>query len=152
VIALSTTKKSGISSILSVVLLIGVVGIINNIILSGLERTSEIGMMKAMGMKEWEIVFIFMTEAFGIGVLGGLAGCILGYIGVGWLVKNGFYFAGFGDMSQYGIPILDRIYGVWNYSAFVYIFVLIVFVSVFSSILPAYWAAHKDPVEAIYHR
>jgi putative ABC transport system permease protein len=152
VIALSTTKKSGISSILSVVLLIGVVGIINNIILSSLERTSEIGMMKAMGMKEWEIVFIFMTEAFGIGVLGGLAGCILGYIGVGWLVKNGFYFAGFGDMSQYGIPILDRIYGVWNYSAFVYIFVLIVFVSLFSSILPAYWAAHKDPVEAIYHR
>jgi putative ABC transport system permease protein len=55
-------------------------------------------------------------------------------------------------MSQYGIPILDRIYGVWNYSAFVYIFVLIVFVSLFSSILPAYWAAHKDPVEAIYHR
>ena len=152
VIALSATKKSGISSILSVVLLIGVVGIINNIILSGLERTSEIGMMKALGMKEWEIVFIFMTEAFGIGILGGLAGSILGYIGVGWLVKNGFYFADFGDMSQYGIPILDRIYGVWNYSAFVYIFVLIVFVSVFSSILPAYWAAHKDPVEAIYHR
>jgi len=152
VIALSATKKSGISSILSVVLLIGVVGIINNIILSGLERTSEIGMMKALGMKEWEIVFIFMTEAFGIGILGGLAGFIFGYIGVGWLVKNGFYFADFGDMSQYGIPILDRIYGVWNYSAFVYIFVLIVFVSVFSSILPAYWAAHKDPVEAIYHR
>jgi len=152
VIALSATKKSGISSILSIVLLIGVVGIINNIILSGLERTSEIGMMKALGMKEWEIIFIFMTEAFGIGILGGLAGSILGYIGVGWLVKNGFYFADFGDMSQYGIPILDRIYGVWNYSAFVYIFVLIVFVSVFSSILPAYWAAHKDPVEAIYHR
>ena len=152
VIALSATKKSGISSILSIVLLIGVVGIINNIILSGLERTSEIGMMKALGMKEWEIVFIFMTEAFGIGILGGLAGSILGYIGVGWLVKNGFYFADFGDMSQYGIPILDRIYGVWNYSAFVYIFVLIVFASVFSSILPAYWAAHKDPVEAIYHR
>lgn len=152
VIALSTTKKSGIGAIMSVVLLIGMVGIVNNIILSGLERTSEIGMMKALGMKEWEIVFVFMIEALGIGVLGGLAGCLLGYIGVSWLVRNGFYIASFGDWSQYGIPIVDRIYGVWNTQAFAYIFMLGVVVAILSSILPAYWAAHKDPVEAIYHR
>jgi putative ABC transport system permease protein len=152
VIALSTTKKSGIGSIMSVVLLIGMVGIINNVILSALERTSEIGMMKAMGMKEWEIVFVFMVEATGIGILGGLAGCILGFLGVNWLVNNGFYLEFFGDWSQYGIPIVDRIYGVWNYPAFGYIFIMGVFVALLSSIIPAYWAAHKDPVEAIYHR
>ena len=152
VIALSATKKSGIGAIMSVVLLIGMVGIINNIILSGLERTSEIGMMKALGMKEWEIVFVFMVEATGIGVLGGLFGCLFGYIGVYWLVNNGFYMGAWGDMSQYGIPILDRIYGVWNYPAFSYIFTLGVVVAVLSSIIPAYWAAHKDPVAAIYHR
>ncbi len=152
VIALSTTKKSGIGSIMSVVLLIGMVGIINNVILSALERTSEIGMMKAMGMKEWEIVFVFMVEATGIGILGGLAGCLLGFLGVYWLVNNGFYLEFFGDWSQYGIPIVDRIYGVWNYPAFGYIFIMGVFVALLSSIIPAYWAAHKDPVEAIYHR
>jgi len=152
VIALSTTKKSGIGSIMSVVLLIGMVGIINNVILSALERTSEIGMMKAMGMKEWEIVFVFMVEATGIGILGGSAGCLLGFLGVRWLVNNGFYLEFFGDWSQYGIPIVDRIYGVWNYPAFGYIFIMGVFVALLSSIIPAYWAAHKDPVEAIYHR
>jgi len=152
VIAMSAAKKSGIGAIMSVVLLIGMVGIINNIILSGLERTSEIGMMKALGMKEWEIVFVFMIEAMGIGVLGSLFGCLFGYIGVYWLVNNGFYTGAWGDMSQYGIPILDRIYGVWNYPAFSYIFILGVVVAVLSSIVPAYWAAHKDPVEAIYHR
>jgi putative ABC transport system permease protein len=93
-----------------------------------------------------------MIEALGIGVLGGLAGCLLGYIGVRWLVRNGFYIASFGDWSQYGIPIVDRIYGVWNTQAFAYIFMLGVVVAILSSILPAYWAAHKDPVEAIYHR
>jgi len=153
VIALAVAKKSGAGAVLSVVLLIGMVDIINNIILSALERTSEIGMMKALGMKEWEIVYVFMVEATGIGVLGGLTGCILGLVGVNWVVKNGISFGFLGeDMSKYGIPILDRLYGVWNGSTFYYIFFLGIFVSILSSIIPAYWAAHKDPVEAIYHR
>ncbi len=153
VIALSAAKKGGIGAVLSVVLLIGMLGIINNVILSALERTEEIGMMKALGMREWEIVFVFMVEATGIGVLGGLAGCLLGYAGVSALVKYGYSIAYIGgDGSDFGIPILDRIYGTWNYPAFSFLFILGVIIAVLSSILPAYWAAHKDPVKAIYHR
>ncbi len=152
IIAYSEIEKQAVAGIMSVVLLIGMVGIINNVILSALERKSEIGMMKALGMREWEIVFVFMVEAAGIGVMGGLAGCLLGFIGVRWLVNSGFYFAFYGDWSQYGIPIVDRIYGVWNIPTFSYIFLLGVTVAILSSIIPAYWAAHKDPVEAIYHR
>jgi len=153
VIALSAAKKGGIGAILSIVLLIGMLGIINNVILSALERTEEIGMMKALGMREWEIVFVFMVEATGIGILGGLAGCLIGYAGVSGLVKYGFsidYIGG--DGSAFGIPILDRIYGAWNYPAFSFLFILGVVIAVLSSILPAYWAAKKDPVKAIYHR
>ena len=156
VIALGASKKNGIAAIMSVVLLIGMVGIVNNVILSSLERTSEIGMMKALGMMDWESVFVFLVEATGIGLLGGVLGCLLGFIGVNWLVNNGLSFTkimGEGlDWSHYGVHILDRIYGVWNYPAFAYIFFLGVIVAMVSSILPSYWAAHKDPVEAIYHR
>ena len=153
VIALSAAKKGGIGAVLLVVLLIGMLGIINNVILSALERTEEIGMMKALGMREWEIVFVFMVEATGIGVLGGLAGCLLGYAGVSALVKYGYSIAYIGgDGSDFGIPILDRIYGTWNYPAFSFLFILGIVIAVLSSILPAYWAAHKDPVKAIYYR
>lgn len=153
VIALSTAKKGGAATILSVVLLIGMVGIINNVILSALERTAEIGMMKALGMREWEIVFVFMVEATGIGILGGLAGCLIGFAGVGLMAKYGFDLSYMGgDMSEFGIPILDKIYGTWNYPAFSFLFILSVVVALLSSIVPAYWAAHKDPVKAIYHR
>ena len=152
VIALSTAKKAGIGVILLVVLLIGVIGIINNVILSALERTEEIGMMKALGMKEMEIVSVFMVEATGIGIVGGLIGCLLGAIGIGWLIKYGFDLSYAGDMTDYGIPILSKIYGVWNFSAFVFLFILGVIVALFSSIVPALWAARKDPVKAIYHR
>jgi putative ABC transport system permease protein len=152
VIALSTAKKAGISVILLVVLLIGIVGIINNIILSALERTEEIGMMKALGMREMEIVSVFMVEATGIGIIGGLIGCLLGAIGVGWLIKYGFDISIIGDASAYGIPILNKLYGTWNFSAFGFLFILGIIVALFSSIAPALWAAHKDPVKAIYHR
>ena len=156
IIAYNKMEKQAIAAIMSMVLLIGMVGIVNNIVLSSLERASEIGMMKALGMKEWEIVFVFMIEATGIGILGGLFGCFLGYIGVSWLVNNGISFVALygemADLAQFGIPIIDEIYGVWNYSTFSYIFFLGIFVAILSSILPAYWAANKDPVEAIYRR
>ncbi len=153
VIALSAAKKGGAATILSVVLLIGMIGIINNVILSALERTGEIGMMKALGMREWEIVFVFMVEATGIGILGGLAGCLIGFAGISYMAKYGFDLSYMGgDMSEFGIPILDKIYGTWNIPAFGFLFILSVMVALLSSIMPAYWAAHKDPVKAIYHR
>jgi len=153
IIAMSTAQDAETAVMLTIILTIGMIGIINNVILSSLERTREIGMMKALGMREWEIVLVFMVEATGIGILGGLAGCLLGAAGVGWMVKYGYdlSFIG-GDMSTYGIPIIDKIYGVWNFSSFVFIFFFGIVVALLSSIGPAYWAAHKDPVKAIYHR
>ncbi len=155
-ITYSRMEKQAVAAIMSIVLLIGMVGIINNIVLSSLERKSEIGMMKALGMKEWEIVFVFMVEATGIGILGGLAGCLLGFIGVHWLVNDGFdltaLYGNLFNWADYGIPIMDKVYGVWNYDTFSYIFFLGIMVAILSSIVPAYWAANKDPVESIYHR
>jgi putative ABC transport system permease protein len=153
VIAMSAAQDAETAVVLTVILMIGMIGIINNVILSALERTREIGMMKALGMREWEIVLVFMIEACGVGIIGGLAGCLLGVAGVGWMVKYGYDLSYIGgDMSLYGIPILDKIYGVWNLSSFVFIFFFGIVIALFSSIAPAYWAAHKDPVKAIYHR
>ncbi|MDP2873539.1 MAG: FtsX-like permease family protein, partial [Bacillota bacterium] len=153
VIAMSAASDAETAVVLTVILTIGMIGIINNVILSALERTREIGMMKALGMREWEIVLVFMIEASGVGIIGGLTGCLLGAAGVGWMVKYGYDLSYIGgDMSLYGIPILDKIYGVWNLSSFVFIFFLGIVLALFSSMAPAYWAAHKDPVKAIYHR
>jgi len=153
VIAWGAAQDAETAIVLSVILMIGMIGIINNVILSALERTREIGMMKTLGMREWEIVLVFMVEASGIGIIGGLTGCLLGAVGVGCMVKYGYDLSYIGgDMSVYGIPVMDKIYGIWDFSSFVFIFVLGVVLALFSSMIPAYWAAHKDPVKAIYHR
>ncbi|MFP4016625.1 MAG: ABC transporter permease [Halanaerobiales bacterium] len=153
VLAMSEVQSVETFTILGIILLIAAVGIINTTILAALERMEELGMMKALGLKESEIVYTFMVEAAGVGIIGGLIGWILGAGGVYYLTNVGIAFSDLvGDEITFGMPIIDKIYGSWNIPAFIFIFVFGVLVAVLSSILPAYWAARKDPIKAIYHR
>lgn len=140
--------------ILVLILGIAAIAIINTVILAALERMEEIGMMKAMGLQNKEIIYTFVLESTGIGILGGLIGALLGVIGVGTLVRFGIDFDAWAgmEMASFGLPVIGKTYGVWNPEAFLKVFVFGVLISFLASILPAYWAADKDPVKAIYHR
>jgi len=153
-VSITQAKQSGNNFILFIVLTIAAIGIINIVILAALERMEEIGMMKAMGLKEREIILSFVLESTGIGVLGGIFGCILGAISVYFFSLYGLDFAAFVDidMSTFGVPLISKIYGTWNPDAFINMFLFAVFGSMLASILPARWAAKKDPVQAIYKR
>jgi len=140
--------------VLAVILTLAAVGIINTVILSALERMEELGMMKALGMHEIEIVYTFMLEAAGIGLIGGIMGIIMGIIGLWVFNLNGIDMAamtGGGDIN-YGFPLTGTIYAGWELDSFIFVFVYGVLISVLASIFPALWAARKDPVKAIYHR
>ncbi len=153
-VKLTKAKQGGNQALMGIILLMAALGIINTVILSALERMEEIGMMKAMGLKVKEIVFTFVLEATGIGIIGGLAGCFIGAIAISLQIKYGIDFTVLFDidMSSFGVPILGEIYGVWDLPAFIFVFAFAVIVSFVSSIFPSYWAARKDPVKAIYHR
>ena len=140
--------------ILAIILSIAAIAIINTVILAALERMKEIGMMKAMGLQNKEVVYTFVLESTGIGILGGIIGMFLGLVGVWGLVKFGVNFDAWMDMemASFGLPVLGRTYGVWNPGAFLKVFAFGVMISLLSSIIPAYWAADKDPVQAINHR
>ncbi|MFP4199166.1 MAG: ABC transporter permease, partial [Halanaerobium sp.] len=140
--------------ILAIILTLAAVGIVNTVILSALERMEELGMMKALGMHDREIVYTFMGEAAGIGIIGGIMGVIMGIIGLVIFNINGIDVAamtGGGEMT-YGFPLSGRVYAGWEISSFIFVFIYGVVISVLASILPALWAARKDPVKAIYHR
>jgi len=66
--------------IAAISLLVGAVGIANNMFTSVLEREKEIGIMKSVGAKNSDIIQIFMIESGMIGFFGGLVGVILGVI------------------------------------------------------------------------
>jgi putative ABC transport system permease protein len=72
-----------------VALAVSAIGMFNTMTIALLERTNEIGTMKAIGASNREIQFLFLTESLAIGFFGGLGGVALGYLGA-FLANLGF--------------------------------------------------------------
>jgi len=76
-----------LGGIAAISLLVGGIGIMNIMLVSVIERTKEIGLRKAVGARNNDILMQFMTESLIIGLVGGLVGVILAY-GLAALIKN----------------------------------------------------------------
>jgi putative ABC transport system permease protein len=68
-----------LSGIAAISLLVGGIGIMNTMYTSVLERTKEIGIMKAVGARNKDVLVLFLIEAGLLGLIGGLVGVALGY-------------------------------------------------------------------------
>ncbi len=78
-----------LGSIAGVSLLVGGLGIMNIMLVAVTERTAEIGLRKAVGARQGDLLFQFLVEAFVLSALGGLVGLSLGYAGTGFLLRYG---------------------------------------------------------------
>ncbi len=76
-----------LGGIAAISLLVGGIGIMNIMLVSVIERTKEIGLRKAVGARNNDILMQFMTESLIIGLIGGLIGVVLAY-GLAGLIKN----------------------------------------------------------------
>ena len=131
----------------AIALLVAAIGIANTMAMSILERTREIGLMKAVGATNRDVLAIFLGEAAGIGFLGGLGGVI-----VGWLAGQAInviaivYLAGQAG-SQGGVPPSVAVYTPVWLPAFALIFST--FIGMLSGLYPALRAATMIPVLAL---
>ena len=78
-----------LASIAGVSLLVGGLGIMNIMLVAVTERTAEIGLRKAMGARQGDLLYQFLVEAFILSALGGLVGLTLGFTGTGFLLRYG---------------------------------------------------------------
>jgi putative ABC transport system permease protein len=80
---------AGMTAVAAVSLLVAALGIANTMLMTVLERTREVGVMKAVGAGDWHIQLIFLVEGALVGVVGGSLGVLLGWIvsmpGDAWL-------------------------------------------------------------------
>lgn len=75
-----STLTTFLTAIAAISLLVGAVGIANTMFTAVLEKTKEIGIMKAIGAKNGDILIIFLFNAAIIGFIGGLLGVMIGYL------------------------------------------------------------------------
>ncbi|MGI6038306.1 MAG: ABC transporter permease, partial [Limnochordia bacterium] len=148
-LAIGESKRGFQLILLLLIALIALVGVVNTVLLASLERTREIGMLKALGMGEGEIIKTFVFESLGIGLLGSLLGCLLAVLVNLYMTHIGVDFTPFFGDLDIGYPVQGRVFGIWNWPLFVTAFSFGVVVSALAGVLPALGAAKKDPIWAL---
>jgi ABC-type antimicrobial peptide transport system permease subunit len=126
-------------------LLVASFGIANTMIMSILERTREIGIMKAIGAEDREIKLIFFVEAAVIGVFGGVVGVLLAWGIDGLANRLAYRFI----LKPQGASFIDFFSLPPYLSIGAILFALLI--SILAALYPASRAARIDPVRALRH-
>ena len=126
-------------------LLVASFGIANTMIMSILERTREIGIMKAIGAEDREIKLIFFVEAAVIGLTGGVVGTLLAWAVDGIANRLAYRFI----LKPQGASFIDFFSLPPYLSLGAILFALLI--SVLAALYPAARAARIDPVRALRH-
>ena len=126
------------SAIAAVSMFVGAVGIITTLYTSVMERTREIGLLKAIGYTGGTILFMFLTESFAIGLLGGLLGLAGGIAGAYVLIEF--------------LPLAENAISITPYfgpADLAQVFLLACALSVMAGIYPAWRASILSPITAL---
>lgn len=129
-----------------IVLAITATVIVNTLIMSVFERTREIGILSAIGMKGTRIMSMFFFESSFLAIGGIIAGLIIGGLMVYYASTVGFYF---GDVGSTGLMIGERIYAYMRFNDAVTLTILAFVVALLAALYPAIMAARLEPVEAM---
>lgn len=121
------------TAIAAISLVVGGVGIMNSMLVGVTERTREIGVRKALGATDGQILLQFLIEALIICFVGGLIGLLVAY-GLAYFLASVFSF-----QPVLSWPIVASGFG------------LALLVGVIFGMFPALKAARKDPIEALRH-
>ncbi len=131
----------------AIALLVAAIGIANTMAMAILERTREIGLMKAVGATNRDVLGIFLGEAAGIGFIGGLGGTVIGWLaGQGLNVVAIIYLAN-QSAQQGGMPPSVAVYTPLWLPIFALLFSTTI--GLLSGLYPALRAATMIPVLAL---
>ncbi|MBK8617158.1 MAG: ABC transporter permease [Anaerolineales bacterium] len=122
--------------------------IVNTLLMSVFERTREIGILSAIGMKGRQIIALFLAEATLLALSGITFGSLIGWALSAYFSKVGVYFGDLG-MSQ-DMLLNDRIYTELTLDSAVNLIVTAFIITIIASLYPARMASRMEPVEALH--
>lgn len=150
--ALMESKRSIISIMIFLVFVIAAVGISNTMLIAVFERIREIGMMRAMGMKDSGIRITFLFEAAGIGLFGSIFGLILGSLVNAYTYFIGMDFSGLLGRMEFGYRMVNVFRSTWNPDTTVLAFLLGPIIAIFISFLPSSKALKMEVTECLRYK
>ena len=150
-LASAINTKSGVMNIFSIIIIaIAGVGILNLLLMAVYERTREIGVLGALGLKPLQISLLFLLEGIMIGLVGIAVGIVFGLAINGYLMKVGLDFGNLSSAASYMALIQSRAYPTWGVEQLFMRATTILIVSALAALIPAYEAGQREPAEALH--
>lgn len=144
--------KTGVMQALGIFLLgIAAIGILNLLMMAVFERTREIGIIGALGLKPYQITFLFLLEGILIGLLGAFFGAILGTLLNGTLSVVGLDYSQFANLTEYTALISGRIYPQLVLLKVIQHSITVAVISALAALYPAMQASQREPAEALHY-
>jgi putative ABC transport system permease protein len=150
-LASAISSKGSVMNIFSVIIIaIAGVGILNLLLMAVYERTREIGVLGAMGLKPRQISLLFILEGTMIGLVGVAAGIVLGLALNGYLMKVGLDFGSMSTVTSYMALIKDKVYPTWGVEKLFMRASTVAIISALAAVIPAIEAGRREPAEALH--
>jgi ABC-type lipoprotein release transport system permease subunit len=145
-------SKNGVMDIFSIVIVaIAGIGILNLLLMAIYERTREIGLLGAMGLKPRQIATTFILEGAMIGVVGVLAGMGIGLAINLSLGQVGMDYSQMAGVAEYMALISGRVYPTLGLNNFAWRSIVVLVIAVLAALIPAVIASRREPSEALHH-
>jgi ABC-type lipoprotein release transport system permease subunit len=135
-----------------IVVMIASIGVLNLMLMAVFERTREMGVLAALGMKGRQIMGLFLLEGAMIGVVGAAVGCTLGWLAIVALNQAGGIDLSYAqDMSDMTALMGERMFASISLMDILRHGVTVAMIAALASLIPAWQASRKEPAEALHH-
>ncbi len=145
------TKLAFTSFIGLVVLIIAAIGILNLMLMAVFERTREMGVLAALGMKGRQIMGLFLLEGTLIGLIGAVIGCVLGGLLISFVGQVGVDLSAASGMGEVMALMGNRLYPSIGLVDLISRGILVVVIMAIASLYPAWQASRQEPAQALHH-
>jgi ABC-type lipoprotein release transport system permease subunit len=144
--------KGGAMNVFSIIIVAIVgIGILNLLLMAIYERTREIGVLAALGLKPYQISILFLLEGALMGLVGVAAGVVLGLLINVVLGQVGLDFGSLSSATTYTALISGKVYPTLGVDKLLQRSLTVVIITTLAALYPAYEASQREPAEALHY-
>ena len=144
--------KGAVMNVFSVIILmIAGIGILNLLLMAVYERTREIGLLGALGLKPRQISTLFILEGTMMGIVGVAFGTVFGLSLMALLGRVGLDYSGFSTITSYTALITGRVYPTLGVEKLPARALTVAIIAALAAVIPAREAAQREPADALHY-